>query len=162
MVCVIDFDGTFLINDFFKEAFFKKTIENPFYIINHFFLKRKSVLDLKMDLLKNHKINYPIQFLTNKYVTQWLSDNRHNYDKILLVSASPDFFVKNILDEQKSFDEIHGSKIINLKGLNKLEFIKERWTEFDYMGDSKDDLIIFKHCKNAFRITPKGIINVKK
>ena len=96
MVCVIDFDGTFLINDFFKEAFFKKIIENPFYIINHFFFKRKSVLDLKMDLLKNHKINYPIQFLTNKYVTQWLSDNRHHYDKILLVSASPDFFVKNI------------------------------------------------------------------
>jgi hypothetical protein len=162
MVCIIDFDGTFLKNDFFKEVFFKKIIDNPFYIIKHFIFNRRGILELKIELLKNHQINYPIHFLINQDVSNWILENRQFYKKLLLVSASPDFFVKKVLSDFNFFDEIHGSSTINLKGTNKLNFIKERWQDFDYMGDSNDDLPIFKNCNNAFKITSKGIINAKK
>lgn len=162
MVCVIDLDGTFLINDFFKEAFFKKIIENPFYIIKHFIIQRKDILTLKIELLSNHRINYSLNSLINQHVLQWLSENSHLYDKLLLVSASPDFFVKMILSDTHYFDEIHGSVDVNLKGIAKYNYIKERWGVFDYLGDSKDDEPIFKLCNRAFKITSKGVIDAKK
>jgi hypothetical protein len=162
MVCVIDFDGTFLVNDFFKEAFFKKIIENPFFIIKHFFIEKKGILALKVKLLSDCKVDYPLEILMNHLVINWISENRYLYDKILLVSASPDFFVKSILDKTSFFDEIHGSKDVNLKGISKFNYIKERWGDFDYLGNSNDDLPIFKYCNRAFIVSYKSIVYVSK
>jgi phosphoserine phosphatase len=161
MVGVIDFDGTFLKNDYFKELFFKKMLENPLFLLNHFLFKRKDLLSLKFELLKDLSPEYEIDLLINQHVKTWIKENRKQYTKLVLVSASPDFFVKKILSKITYFDEIHGSADINLKGLQKLHFIQENFgNEFDYLGDSNADVPIFKHCRNAFKITHKGIIHV--
>lgn len=163
MVCVIDFDGTYFKNDFFKESFFKKVINNPFYIIKHFVFKRGTLLDLKNKLLEGFQIQYEIDFLVNPEVHQWIESNKNRYDKIVLVSASPDFFVKQLLTRLSLFDEIYGSTSKNLKGVNKLEFINEKWgNDFDYVGDSRDDKPIFRKAKAAYKITNRGVINVKR
>ncbi len=163
MICIVDFDGTFFKNDFFKEQFFKKILENPYFIIEHFIIKRKKLLDLKIDLLSNLNINYDYSFLINPIVLKWIEEKKLNYNKIILVSASPDIFLKHILKDSAFFNEIHGSVNKNLKGNNKLNYIKNLWgDDFDYLGDSKDDIPIFKSSKNAFKITSKGIINVYK
>jgi hypothetical protein len=159
--CIIDFDGTFLKNDFFEEIFFKTLILNPMYLIIHFFIKRKGILELKNNLLKNYFIHYDINFLINKIVLQWINDNKSTYKKLILVSATPDFFVKRILKNISCFDEIYGSINTNLKGDEKLNFIINNLNNsFDYVGNSKDDIPIFKKASIALKITNKGLIYV--
>lgn len=160
-ICIIDFDGTFFRNDFFQELFFKKLISNPFFILHHFFIKQESIIDLKHNLLQNHHIKYDTEFLINKTVINWIHDNRSNYKKIILVSATPDFFLKRILQRINCFDEIYGSTNINLKGEAKLNFILENLDKnFDYIGNSKDDIPIYKESIKPLKITTKGLIYV--
>ena len=60
-------------------------------------------------------------------------------------------------------DEMHGSTSINLKGQNKLDYIVSKWgNNFDYLGDSKSDNIIFKSARNGFLVTSNKLIHVKK
>jgi phosphoserine phosphatase len=74
------------------------------------------------------------------------------------VSASPDFFVKALLSELQIFDGIYGSEAINLKGVNKLAFIQEKWgNDFHYMGDAKADQPIFLAAQQAYKVSAKGI-----
>lgn len=162
MICIVDFDGTFMKNDFFKERFFKKLLENPIFLIKHFLVKRRSLLELKIELLSEFSIEYDINFLINPLVLNWINENKRKYNQVVLVSASPDLFLKNTLRSIKIFDEIHGSVDVNLKGRYKLEFIQKKWGDsFDYIGDSNDDIPIFEASKYAFKITKRGIINVK-
>ena len=163
MVCIIDFDKTLLKNDFFKEIFYRTLLQNPFKLINHFLIKRSSILELKTELLHNFKINYPIHLLLNPIIIHWINENKANYEKIIIVSASPDFFVKEVLKHINFINEIHGSKDINLKGQNKLDYIMSKWgNNFDYLGDSKSDNIIFKSARNGFLVTSNKLIHVKK
>ena len=163
MVCIIDFDKTLLKNDFFKEIFYRTLLQNPFKLINHFLINRSSILDLKNKLLLNFKINYPVQLLLNPMIINWIKENKSNYEKIIIVSASPDFFVKEVLKHLDFINEIHGSTSINLKGKNKLDYIIAKWgNNFDYLGDSRSDNIIFKNARNGFLITSNKLIHVKK
>ena len=162
MVCIVDFDGTFFRNDFFKEVFFKKLIDHPFYILKHFFIYKKSLLELKCTLLSTINPKYPIEFLINPIVLSWINENKFSYSKIILVSASPDLFIKKILKDVNCFDEIHGSVNVNLKGVDKLEFIISNWgSVFDYVGDSRADYPIFSKSRKGFKITSKGLFNVQ-
>ena len=163
MVCIIDFDKTLLKNDFFKEIFYRTLLQNPFKLINHFLIKRSSILELKKELLLNFKINYPVQLLLNPIIIHWINENKAHYEKIIIVSASPDFFVKEVLKQLDFINEIYGSTSINLKGKNKLDYIIEKWgNNFDYLGDSKSDNIIFKSARNGFLVTSNKLIHVKK
>ena len=163
MVCIIDFDKTLLKNDFFKEIFYRTLLQNPFKLINHFLIKRSSILELKNELLLNFKINYPVQLLLNPMIINWINENKAHYEKIIIVSASPDFFIKDVLKSLDFIDEMHGSTSINLKGKNKLDYIIGKWgNNFDYLGDSASDNIIFKSARNGFLITRNKLIHVKK
>ena len=96
-------------------------------------------------------------------IIHWINENKAHYEKIIIVSASPDFFVKEVLKQLDFIDEMHGSKDINLKGKNKLDYIMSKWgNNFDYLGDSKSDNIIFKSARNGFLITSNKLIHVKK
>ena len=163
MVCIIDFDKTLLKNDFFKEIFYRTLLQNPFKLINHFLIKRSSILALKNELLLNFNLHYPIHLLLNPIIINWVNENKSNYEKIIIVSASPNFFVKDVLKNLDFINEMHGSTNINLKGKNKLDYINSKWgSNFDYLGDSRSDNIIFKNAKNGFLIKGNEIIYVKK
>ena len=153
MICIIDFDGTLFKNDFFLEVFFKTMVERPFYLFKVCVSKKFNLIDIKIALLADLKINCDVSFLINTVVTNWIEDNKNKFTNIYLVSASPDFFIKSILKDQQIFDDIFGSVEINLKGIEKLKFIQEKWgSNFTYIGDSKDDIPIFKIAKDAFKI----------
>jgi len=163
LVCIIDFDKTLLKNDFFKEIFYRTLLQNPFKLINHFLIKRSSILALKNELLLNFNLHYPIHLLLNPIIINWINENKSNSEKIIIVSASPNFFVKDVLKNLDFINEMHGSTNINLKGKNKLDYINSKWgSNFDYLGDSRSDNIIFKNAKNGFLIKGNEIIYVKK
>lgn len=162
MICVVDFDGTLVKNDFFLEIFFRTLIERPFFLFKILYIKKLSLIEIKQELLLNHQIEYNLSGLMNQLVLDWITLNKHKYSEIYLVSATPDFFIKRVLKNQPEFDEIYGSTEINLKGVNKLNFILDKWGEdFAYLGDSSADIPIFKKSKEAYKVTKNKILNVK-
>lgn len=162
MICVVDFDGTLFKNDFFLEVFFKSLLDRPFYLLNLFFVKNFDLLEIKIALLSNHQIDYDVNYLINPIVLKWIKDNKSRFTNIYLVSASPDFYIKYILKNQQLFDEIFGSVQINLRGVEKLKYINQKWgSNFTYIGDSNDDIPIFKVAKEAYKVINNKIINVK-
>lgn len=161
MICVLDFDGTLFKNDFFQETFYGYLIERPLELIRIYF-KSSNFLDFKKELLLNKTVNYDIKYLMNPLVISWLKNNRYRFSKIYIVSATPNFFLINLLKDEIELDGIFGSVNINLKGIDKLKFIQKLLSnEFAYLGDSSDDLPIFKSAFEAYKVTNKSIINVK-
>ena len=162
MICIVDFDGTFFKNDFFLEVFFKTLLERPFYLLKVCFLKNFNLIEIKILLLLDYRINYDVTFLINPVVLNWINDNKSRFSNIFLVSASPEFFIKYILQNQQVFDDLFGSVHVNLKGIEKLKFIQKKWgSNFAYIGDSSDDIPIFKVANEAFKIINNKLINVK-
>ena len=138
-------------------------LKNPFYIAVHFLLEKGNLLALKVKLLNNHKKKYDLHLLINPEVEKWIRTNRSNYNKIVLISASPDFFVKELLSPLSLFDAIHGSTDCNLKGIRKLDFINNHYGKvFDYLGDSVADIPVFKGARNAYKVTAKKIVLLEK
>jgi 2-hydroxy-3-keto-5-methylthiopentenyl-1-phosphate phosphatase len=162
MVCIIDFDGTFFKNDFFLEIFLKNLIHRPFYLLKLLLKTKFKIIDIKIELFKNYKINYNTNFLINNVVLNWININRDKYEGIYLVSATPNFFLKSLFTNILVFDEIYGSNNINLKGNIKLDFIKKKWgSNFAYLGNSFDDIQIYKESLEAYNFQHNKIINVK-
>jgi hypothetical protein len=162
MICIVDFDGTFFKNDFFLEIFFKLLIERPLYLFKLCFKNKFKLLDIKIVLLTEYRITYDVNFLINHEVICWIKENKNRFTNFYIVSASPDFFIKYILRNQDIFFELFGSNSVNLKGVQKLKFIQQKWgSNFAYIGDSSDDIPIFKVAKEAYKIINNKIINVK-
>lgn len=163
MICVIDFDRTFMKNDFFMEVFLRKVLQSPLYIFSEFLIKRKSLLEIKQSLLHGYIIQYDFQRLINPAVKKWISENRASYEQVVIVSASPDFFVNQLIGEDPLFDKVHGSTDQNLKGRAKLAFIQSTYgMDFDYLGDSKSDIPIFEKARNAYQVKGEKITLIEK
>ena len=55
-------------------------------------------------------------------------------------------FFKEVLKQLDFINEIHGSRDINLKGQNKLDYIMSKWgNNFEYLGDYKGRSIENEH-----------------
>jgi 4-hydroxybenzoate polyprenyltransferase len=153
MICIVDFDKTFFKNDFFEEQFCKSILTNPFRVFKEVKHANGNWVLYKQQLLTEKIFNNEYEFLINTVVKEWINKNRNRFTKIIAVSASPDAFVKKMLLPFQLFDEVYGSIDINLKGQAKLNFIKQNWDEpFAYIGDSKDDEIIFSAATEAVRV----------
>jgi phosphoserine phosphatase len=153
MVLIVDFDGTYLKNDFFAEQIYKKAIENPFFLLRHFLWSRADLLALKLRLLAPLELNYPVEQLVNPVVAGFIKDHREQYSQVVIASASPDVFVKRVLQNDPLFTGVYGSTTVNLKGEKKLKFILDTFGDnFHYIGDSSADIPIFRAAKKAYRV----------
>lgn len=156
MYLICDFDRTLFKNDFFQEQFFKLLLEKPWLVANELF-KQGGLLKLKKKLLGYYSPSYPLDFLLNREVVQEIANIRHQYKRVVLISASPQEFVERVVQPLGIFDEIHGSQTTNLKSKKKLQFIKEKgFTPFVYFGDSKVDTCIFKASHSYYYINGKS------
>lgn len=108
MHLICDFDGTLVKNDFFEERFFRLFLVQPWLILKYGF-KYNGLLSLKHKLLDDYSPEYKLDFLFNHELIEWIKENRKNYLGILLISASPDLFVKRIVEPISIFNHVHGS-----------------------------------------------------
>ena len=161
MYLICDFDGTLVKNDFFEEKFFKLFVEQPLLLIWYCF-QLNGLIRLKHKLLDDYLPEYDLNFIFNQKIIDWVKENRKNYQGTFLISASPDTFVKRIVEPLAIFDKVYGSLNSNLKGINKLRFIQELGlTHFSYIGNSLADKPIFDAASQAFLINSNEITKLK-
>ena len=149
-ILFVDLDGTLIKEDLSDLAFANSLRTSPlkliFYLIV-FFFKGKSYLKEKIS--KNYIV--PIEKLNfNNAALDYIKDVKNRHRVVYLISGSHQLLVDQINRHLRIFFESFGTNInFNMVGLNKVKFINNELKifEFDYLGNSNQDLPIWKHTK---------------
>jgi 2-hydroxy-3-keto-5-methylthiopentenyl-1-phosphate phosphatase len=147
---ICDFDGTFSETDFFKSALIDLSIYYPSRIYRSILKSQFNWVRFKECILSSYPLEY-YKLTVNPIINNFITENRCQYDKVILVSASPQIFLDKLDILKLHFDHVYGSTDINLKGKNKLTFLRDNnFVPFDYIGDSSSDKIIFENAKQGY------------
>ena len=149
-ILFVDLDGTLIKEDLSHLAFLHSLNRSPiktlFYLF--FFLFRGKPY-LKNKISKN--FNVPFDTLTfNKAALDHVREVKNRHRIVYLISGSHQMLVDQMDKYLNIFFESFGTKDnFNMVGINKVHFIKENLKvhDFDYLGNSKKDLPIWKYCK---------------
>ena len=149
-ILFVDLDGTLIKEDLSDLAFVNSLKTNPLRLIIYlivFFFKGKSYLKEKIS--KNYIV--PIEKLNfNNAALDYIKDVKNRHRVVYLISGSHQLLVDQIDRHLKIFFESFGTNIdFNMVGKNKVEFINNelKILEFDYLGNSKQDLPIWEYTK---------------
>ena len=149
-ILFVDLDGTLIKEDLSDLAFINSLKTNPLKLIIYlivFFLKGKSYLKEKIS--KNYIV--PIEKLNfNDAALNYIRDVKNRHRIVYLISGSHQLLVNQIDKHLRIFFESFGTNIdFNMVGENKVKFINNelKILEFDYLGNSKQDLPIWKYTK---------------
>lgn len=155
---VVDLDGTFIETDLLYEAFILLIKKNVFYIFSCLIWIIKGKAYFKSRVFELVDIQYRwLPF--NKDVIDFLNTEFDNGRKIFLATASPLKAAREIANLHPFFSEVYGSSDeLNLKGKNKAKLLVDKIGEkqFDYIGNAREDLNIFKSCRNAYLVNASG------
>ena len=149
-ILFVDLDGTLIKEDLSDLAFTNSLKTDPlkliFYLIV-FLFKGKSYLKEKIS--KNYIV--PIEKLNfNNAALDYIRDVKNRHRVVYLISGSHQLLVDQIARHLKIFFESFGTNIdLNMVGKNKVDFINNelKILEFDYLGNSKQDLPIWEYTK---------------
>jgi len=160
----VDLDGSLIKSDLLYESFSRFFNQDFLAPIKCFliFLKGGTV-NLKHFLAKNSSIeiaNLPFNQKVLDFISNWKESNN---GEIILISASNYSLVENISTHLSLFDKSYGTDKVNLKSKVKLDLIQEHTNgePFDYIGNSRDDLIIWQSSETAILVNPSIYIDNK-
>ena len=168
-ILFVDLDGTLIREDLSGLAFLhclkKKPLKLFFYLFT-FLIKGKPYLKEKI----SENFTVPISKLTfNRNALNYIRDVKNRHRVVYLISGSHQTLVDQIDQNLKIFFESFGTtNSFNMVGYNKVKFISEKLNiiEFDYLGNSKKDLPIWKYCEKIIYTNVSGrlrkIINKSK
>ncbi len=154
----VDLDNSLIKTDYLAESFFNYFSDNIFapFTCAAIFLKKGKV-GLKKFLYKNSNIsitNLPY----NQDVLKTIQDYKKKFpdQKVYLISATYFEAVNEISNYLGCFDGAFGTNAENLKSMVKLKKINEISDQkpFIYIGDSKDDVVIWKNSKKCILVNP--------
>ena len=161
-ILAVDLDNTLIKTDMSFETLVFVIKNNPLLILKVlyiFILKGKSFA--KKYLFENSNIDIN-DFKINQDIIDFIKKNKKKYIKVILISGSRHEIVRKFYDHTDIFDEYHGSDDnINLVGANKINFINSNYNKitFDYIGDSKKDIPIWKHCGHALIVSSDSLLS---
>lgn len=165
---VVDLDGTFIKNDMLFESFVFSFFRNPLIFIKCFILllSKDPIVNIKSFLSNFYLKKFANHALNIRSSVKKLIQSKKNLGyKVFLVSASHESIVKSVYEEFTDlFDGYYGSSSTNgnISGQHKLDFIKDHFNdcEFEYVGDSKKDIVIWNNSVHAYCVTSdKNILN---
>lgn len=151
---VVDLDGTFINTDLLAEGIVLLLKKNFFCIFLCFSWIFKGKAFLKQKVFEKVQINYK-NLPVNKELNDFLVSESQKGRKIVLATASPKSAATEIGKVFPVFDEIYGTeKDLNLKGSNKLELLADMYGKggFDYIGNSRTDLILFASSRFSYLV----------
>jgi 4-hydroxybenzoate polyprenyltransferase/phosphoserine phosphatase len=149
---IVDLDGTILRSDMLLETFwsaFSKDLRTPMRA-GAALLKGKAVLKRYLaDASSVDVTSLPYDEDVLAYVRNW----REGGGKVVLVTATDQKLAQEIASYLGIFDGVHGSDgETNLKSENKAAFIRERYGDFAYIGDSSADIPVWSAATKAITV----------
>ena len=151
-ILFVDLDGTLIKEDLSDLAFSHSLKNFPLKTLFYLFIflfKGKPYFKYKIS--KDFKI--PFEKLTfNKAAFDFIREVKNRHRSVYLISGSHQILVDQIGKYLNIFFESFGTRDnFNMIGINKVKFIKENLKiyDFDYFGNSYQDLPIWKYTKRA-------------
>jgi 4-hydroxybenzoate polyprenyltransferase len=150
---VVDLDGTLLRTDLLVESALRLVKQKPWFALlmplwllrGRAYLKHRIFQLVKLDisLLPPHE-----------EVLAWLKDEKTRGRSLVLATASDYHQACSVVEPLRLFDTVLGSDgQRNLKGRNKLlTIVAVCGEEFDYVGNSRSDLEIWRSCRHAILV----------
>ena len=151
---VVDLDGTLINTDLLFEALILLLKKNPIFIFKILPWLFKGKVYLKNKIFGFVHLQYDL-LPYNKEVLNFLEKEFSGGRKIILATASPVSAAIKISEIHPIFSEVYGTENkLNLKGFNKLELLINQFGEgkFDYIGNSKSDIVIFSSCRYSYLV----------
>ena len=153
-ILVVDLDDTLIFSDMLHETFwtaFSNDYKIPIKSLG-WLTKGKGKLKSKLGISAEIIVeNLPY----NKDVINYIKQHREKGGYTALVTASDQTVADKIAKFLNLFDEVKGSsENLNLKGHAKAKFLTTRFglKNYDYMGDSLNDLPIWKNANKAITV----------
>ena len=145
-----DLDGTFIKEDmlFLSTQILLK--ENPLKLIS-ILLGCWRGLPWVKDSIASSINTKKLDFSINKNVFKLIKHKKAEGYTCCLISGSNYSLVKEVFQQYKIFDNYFGSDTkINLVGKHKLKKIKKLTSDFEYIGNSRQDIPIWRHADKAY------------
>jgi 4-hydroxybenzoate polyprenyltransferase/phosphoserine phosphatase len=151
----VDLDGTLIQTDALVEAFLGLLKRRPLLAIVAPFLLLKGKAYLK-GWIAQRSILDPAALPYNQDVLDWINTQKLDGRRLVLATASDERCARAIAEHLGLFELVIASNSQeNLRGPNKLRCLQDRFPEgFDYAGDSRADLAIWKHSRKCIVVHP--------
>ena len=159
----IDLDGTLTFTDTLYESFLKLLIKRPLDIFKLPFWLSKGKARFKNIVAQKVEINYKL-LPYNHNLIEYLEKQKRAGRKLILCTAANSSIANKIAKYLGIFDEIMASDdVINLSGTSKAKALKARFGNkgFDYVGNSTDDLAVWKFAKKAIVVNASSSVKKK-
>lgn len=161
----IDLDGTLIKSDLLFETFLLLIKKNPLYLFACIYWLLKNKAYLKNQIAKRVEINPAILPYSENFLS-YLKGEKSKGRYLVLVTASDYQLANLIADHIGIFSEVIASKgLHNVNGKNKRAILNEKFGEkqYDYAGNDKRDLFVWKTARKAIIVNAKSrIIKLSK
>lgn len=155
----VDLDGTLIKTDLLLESFLALVKANPLNLFRCFAWLLKGKAHLKAEIAK--RVDLDIAILPyNEKVLAMLAAERANGREIHLCTAADQILAFKVSEHLGGFGSVFASNgTVNLSSANKCKKLEEAFGHqgFDYIGDSRDDLAVWKSSRNGY-VTSTGRI----
>jgi 4-hydroxybenzoate polyprenyltransferase/phosphoserine phosphatase len=151
---VVDLDGTLVHTDMLHETALRIVRDHPWQVLWFTPWLARGKAFLKERVARSGKFD-PKHLPYNQELLQWLAEQKQAGRKLVLCTASDQRVAESIAAHLGIFDEVMASNgTQNLGGRAKAESLIERYGDqgFDYIGNSKADLKVWKHARRAILV----------
>jgi 4-hydroxybenzoate polyprenyltransferase/phosphoserine phosphatase len=148
---VVDLDGTLIKTDLLFESASRFILSYPFYIFRLLLWLLKGKANLKSKLAQFYQVD-PESLPYNTELISWLSEQKSAGRMIVLATASHKVLAQKVANHLNLFDEVIATDDVNIKSQVKRDQLVVKYGEkgFDYVGNSKCDLPVWRSAKNSY------------
>lgn len=160
---VVDLDGTLIRSDLLIESAFGFFKSNPQDVLMPLIWLSKGKAHLKTRLCEKSAIDVSV-LPYNQAVLEHIQKHKQQGGKVVLATASHWRYAHQIAEHLQLFDQVFATdEQVNLSSTKKRDKLVAEFGEqgFDYMGNSKDDLIIWQSAHHAYLVNPELGVTTK-
>jgi len=147
----VDLDETLVKSDTLLESLVLLVRQRPLLLPRVPFWVLRGPLYLKERLAENVQLD-AARLPYNQEVVSLLRKEQSRGRKIILVSGAHRSIAQGVANHLRLFNEVYGSRDgVNLIGAQKAKFLTEKYGNggFDYIGDSRMDLHVWRHAHSG-------------
>jgi len=156
---VVDLDGTLLRTDLLLESAARLVKQKPWTILAMPFWLLRGRAHLKRRVCQLVRLDVTCLPL-HAELLGWLKEEKARGRRLILATSADREHACSVVEPLQLFDQVLGSDgNRNLKGRRKLDAIVEAFgKEFDYVGNSRADLEIWRNCRQAILVNASSAV----